>query len=124
MLSSLLRPKKGSRHRALSPLASPYYGVVPSPVAARRNVVAERRRVAADFDTTASSELDEEHHGDLDGANDEDEEEDEEEEELQDDEDEQGETSPLLPIFEAAHLGMFPCLTNHPVTSDHLLTCF
>ena len=116
MLSSLLRPKKDRRRRELSPLASPFYGVVPSPVSTRRNVAAERRRVAADFDTTASSELDQE-HGDLDGANDEDEEEeedeeDDEDEELQEDEDEQEETSPLLPIFEAAHLGKSP-LSRH-----------
>ena len=111
MLSSLLRPKKEPRRRELSPLASPYYGVVPSPVSTRRNTAAERRRVAADFDTTASSELDDE-DGDLDGTKDDEEEEDEEEameeEDLPEDEDENEEASPLLPIFEAAHLGKLP----------------
>ena len=121
MLSSLLRPKKDPRRRELSPLASPYYGVVPSPVSTRRNVAAERRRVAADFDTAASSELDDE-YGDLDGAKGDEEEEDEEveeeeeeEEELQEEEDEHEETSPLLPIFEAAHLGRFLCLKSSAI---------
>ena len=121
MLSSLLRPKKDPRRRALSPLASPYYGVVPSPISTRRNIAAERRRVAADFDTTVSSEVDDEYGG-LDGTKDNGDEEageeEEDEDELQEDEDEHEETSPLLPIFEAAHLGKYLFRSSDVVPSN------
>lgn len=102
MLSSLARlGKDRQQHGDKSPLSSPYSGLQANPVAARRSSLVERRRPAGDFDHDISPGL----------ANRIDEEDEEDEEavfERQDeDEDEDGveETSPLLPIFSAAHLG-------------------
>ncbi|KAL9607743.1 MAG: hypothetical protein Q9167_007373 [Letrouitia subvulpina] len=101
MLSSFSRLGKDRRlHGDKSPLSSPYSGLQSNPLAARRGSLVERRRPAADFDHDISPGL----------ANRIDEEDEEDEEaafERQDeDEDEDGveETSPLLPIFSAAHL--------------------
>ncbi|KAL8745860.1 MAG: hypothetical protein Q9190_002059 [Brigantiaea leucoxantha] len=116
MLSSLSRLAKGQQqqqqqhhphphHGNKSPFSSPYSGLVPTPVAARRSSLEERRRPAANFDHDISpgpfSRIDEE---------------DEEEEDARayedevDEQDEDGaeETSPLLPIFSAAHLDALP----------------
>ena len=68
-------------------------------MAARRTSVEERRRVAADFDNEDSFEEDEDPEGDDPGQDEADGEDD------LNDEDGHGETSPLLPIFEAALLG-------------------
>ena len=119
MLSSLSRLAKGQQqqhphphHGNKSPFSSPYSGLVPTPVAARRSSLEERRRPAADFDHDISpgpfSRIDEE---------------DEEEEDARvyedevDEQDEDGaeETSPLLPIFSAAHLGISTKEQLHPM---------
>ena len=97
MLSSILRPKEGRVNRDRSPLSSPYAGLQSSPIATRRAVTAERRRAAADFDDDGLS-------GQGDGVDDEEEDLDGEDDEA--DEDGHDETTPLLPIFSAAHLGM------------------
>ena len=99
MLSNLRRSKGRSR-RDRSPFSSPHTGLLASPVAARRSSLEERRRPAGDFNhdvspgTRIAGEEDPE----------EDDEVEEEDEEL--DEDGDGETTPLLPIFSAAHLGI------------------
>lgn len=100
MLSSLSRfGGKSHQHGDRSPFSSPYSGVNSTPIAARRTSLEGRRRPAADFDRDLSpapaSRIDEE------------DEEVEEEEEEEDHEDGAEETSPLLPIFSAAHLGKF-----------------
>lgn len=84
-----------------SPFSSPYTALLSTPVAARRGSLEERRRPAANFNVDASPapeiKIDEE------------EDEDEPEEGVEDqelDEDGEGEASPLLPIFSAAHLGI------------------
>lgn len=110
MLSSLFRlAGRDRQHRDRSPFSSPYSGRLSTPVAARRSSLEERRRPAAVFNQDISpapaSPINEE---DEDGDEDEDiEEEDnnQDDEEAEDDEDAAGETSPLLPIFSAAHLG-------------------
>lgn len=95
--------KQQSQGRESSPFSSPTSNLHPSPIAARRGSIEERRRPAANFEHPLSlglaSRINEE---DQDEENVE--EEDEEEEEI--DEDAAGELSPLLPIFSAAHLGM------------------
>ncbi|KAL9005818.1 MAG: hypothetical protein Q9188_001436 [Gyalolechia gomerana] len=109
MLSSLSRFGGKDRHHGdRSPFSSPYSGVNSTPIAARRTSLEGRRRPAADFDRDLSpapaSRIDEE---DEDGE--EIVEHDEEvEEEDEDHEDGAEETSPLLPIFSAAHLDSLP----------------
>lgn len=118
MLSSLLGPSKGTPTRPRgerSPFSSPFTS---SPEATRRSQANERRRTAAGYDT--SNDPDNETTSDADdeeeGAEDDDEEEEEEEEDAEDEDDEDededegdedgaGDTTPLLPIFSAAHLG-------------------
>lgn len=68
-------------------------------MAARRTSAEERRRVAADFDNEESYGEDEGPEGDDQGQEEADHDDD------PNDEDGHGETSPLLPIFEAALLG-------------------
>ncbi|KAL8943024.1 MAG: hypothetical protein Q9216_001312 [Gyalolechia sp. 2 TL-2023] len=106
MLPSLSRlGGKGRQRGDRSPFSSPYSGVNSTPIAARRSSLEERRRPAADFDRDLSpapaSRIDEE---DEDGEEIVEHDEDVEEED-EDDEDGAEETSPLLPIFSAAHLG-------------------
>ena len=106
MLSSFLGPSKGTPTRPRgdrSPFSSPFTS---SPEAIRRSQANERRRPAADYDTSdnenASGSEDEEEQDEEDEDEDD---EDEEEEEEEEDEDGAGEITPLLPIFSAAHLG-------------------
>ncbi|KAL9022470.1 MAG: hypothetical protein Q9185_000377 [Variospora sp. 1 TL-2023] len=100
----------GRRNGERSPFSSPFSGLLATPVAARRSSLEERRRPAADFDRdlspTPARRIEEE---------DEDAEEEDDdvahepaEEEEESDEDGAGETSPLLPIFSAAHLDALP----------------
>lgn len=109
MLSSLSRlGAKGRQHGERSPFSSPYSGLQSSPVAARRSSLEERRRPAADFDHNVSPNFasrihEEDEDVDENEVNEEEEDDDENAQEL--DEDGAGETSPLLPIFSAAHLG-------------------
>lgn len=103
MLSSLSRlTGKDHHHGERSPFSSPFSGRLSTPVAARRSSLEERRRPAY-FNRQVSpspaspiGEEDDENDDDGDDNNDED---------LDADEDGGGETSPLLPIFSAAHLG-------------------
>lgn len=109
MLSSLPRfGGKGRQHGERSPFSSPYSG---TPVAARRSSLGERRRPAADFDAdlspTPASRIDEEDEEGVEEEEDEVDDHDQGEEEDESNEDGAGETSPLLPIFSAAHLGDF-----------------
>ncbi|KAL8782402.1 MAG: hypothetical protein Q9213_005405 [Squamulea squamosa] len=105
MLSSLSRLSGKDRPNGdRSPFSSPFSGRLSTPVAVRRNSVEERRRPAANFNREVSpapaspiDEVDE----DLD-------EDDNNDEDLDQDEDGGGETSPLLPIFSAAHLDALP----------------
>jgi len=101
MLSSWRRSKGRSR-KDRSPYSSPRTGLPESPVAARRDPREERRRPARNFDYEASPApvvtIEEE------GPEEDDDVEDEDEEM---DEDGDAETTPLLPIFSAAHLGIF-----------------
>jgi hypothetical protein len=116
MFSSLLdrsgtqRPRRADR----SPFSSPFTTTT-SPTASRRTLANDRGSPTADYGNSNdpnnngdSSEAvgDEEEEDDEDGVEDEDEEGDEEDE--QEDEDGVGETSPLLPIFSAAHLDALP----------------
>ena len=96
-------------HRDRSPFSSPYTGLVSSPIAARRGSVEERRRPAGDFHDVSPAPR---------NRIDEDviEEDDEEEEDGDLDEDGDGETSPLLPIFSAAHLGIDPAHLEREAT--------
>ena len=99
--SAKAKRARGRPRGERSPFSSPYTALLSSPIAARRGSLEERRRPAANFNVDASpaSEIK------IDEGEDEDEpEEDVEEGEL--DEDGEGETSPLLPIFSAAHLGI------------------
>ncbi|KAI4096877.1 MAG: hypothetical protein Q9206_000439 [Seirophora lacunosa] len=111
MLPNLARfGGQARRNGERSPFSSPLSGLLATPVAARRSSLEERRRPAADFDhdlspAPASRIAEEDENGD--------EEEDENahehaEEEDESDEDGAGETSPLLPIFSAAHLDSLP----------------
>lgn len=116
MLSSFKRGR-GRPRGERSPFSSPYTALLSSPVAARRGSLEERRRPAADFNADVSPARDtkvDEH---------EDEEELEEEDEEDEDEDGEGDTTPLLPIFSAAHLGIHvvhTTSTNMPITiADH-----
>ncbi|KAL8951698.1 MAG: hypothetical protein Q9222_002346 [Ikaeria aurantiellina] len=110
MLSSFSRlGGKNRQHGDRSPFSSPYSGLQSTPVAARRSSLEGRRRPAADFDRDLSqgpaSRIDEEDEDfdQLDNGDEQEEEDDEDE-----DEDGAGETSPLLPIFSAAHLDALP----------------
>lgn len=98
---------KARQYRDRSPFSSPYTGQLSSPVAARRGSLEERRRPAADFhDVSPAPRIRIEER-----AIEEEEEqveEEEEEEDVDSDEDGDAETSPLLPIFSAAHLGKEP----------------
>lgn len=88
--------------RESSPFSSPVSNIHPSPIAARRGSIEERRRPAANFEHALSpglaSRIDEEDQDEEDAE--------EEDQEYELDEDAAGELSPLLPIFSAAHLGM------------------
>ena len=114
----MLSPRsRTSPSRERSPFSSPFSGVQASPVAARRTSVEERRRPAAKFDVTGlpkpSIRILQAETGQGDEEDDDEQEQDRENEddgeEAVEDEDEDdidaGETSPLLPIFSAAHLG-------------------
>jgi len=96
------RRSKGRSRRNRSPYSSPRTGLPASPVATRRGLLEERRRPSRNFNYAASPApvltIEEE------GPEEDDEVEDEEEEM---DEDGGAETTPLLPIFSAAHLGIF-----------------
>jgi hypothetical protein len=108
MLSSQLRPSRSSEqpHRdARSPFASPFT----SPEATRHNLPNERRRVAADFDDSATSgegepgdDINDEEDQETDASE---EDQEEEQEDVAEGEDGMDDTTPLLPIFSAAHLG-------------------
>ena len=100
MLSSSTTRAKGRRRRERSPFSSPYTAPLSTPIAARRGSLEERRRPAANFDADVSPAP----HITIDeGEDDRESEQDEEDEDSG--EDGEGETSPLLPIFSAAHLG-------------------
>ncbi|KAI9821900.1 MAG: hypothetical protein M1827_002482 [Pycnora praestabilis] len=95
MLSSLLRPKKARPRADRSPFSSPY-ATESSPGAAGQPTIEARRRPAADYNDEAAESG---------GVNEEDEALDEITEE---DEDGDGDATPLLPIFSAAHLDAIP----------------
>ena len=101
MLSAILRPKRGRPRGERSPFSSPSNGLHSSPIAARRNSLEERRRPAADFNNEGSvledDRIDEEDEADNDEAG--------ENQDNETNEDGREETTPLLPIFSAAHLG-------------------
>lgn len=110
MFPTVSRRSKGSQEKRPSPFSSPYSNIQASPIAARRSSVEERRRPAAIFNhllsPAAEDRIEEE---DLDDEEGEEPDEDVNEDEEGDgdiNEDDAGETSPLLPIFSAAHLGM------------------
>ncbi|KAL8672780.1 MAG: hypothetical protein Q9168_002774 [Polycauliona sp. 1 TL-2023] len=106
MLSSLSRlARKDRQHGERSPFSSPYSGKFSTPVAARRASLEERRRPAGYFDRDLSpgpaspiDEVDEAVNEDDDNPDD----------DVEEDEDGEGESSPLLPIFSAAHLDALP----------------
>lgn len=108
MLSSSRRTIGRSR-RDRSPFSSPRTGLLASPLGARRNSLEERRRPAGGFNHEASPAPRTAIEEEVLEENDEDDDEDEEE-----DEDGDAETTPLLPIFSAAHLGisLVPPLTT------------
>ena len=127
MLSSLSRLAGKDRQQAeRSPFSSPYSGLLSSPIAARRSSLEERRRPAADFDHALSpapaSRIDEEDEDIDEDVEQGEEEEDGEEEESN--EDGAGETSPLLPIFSAAHLGILSQPLELYVVYGQSLICF
>lgn len=101
MLPTLSRRSKASKGREPSPFSSPYSNIQASPIAARRTSLEERRRPAAKFDQVISPRPNDR----IDEEDQEDEEGEEEDEDRRINEDDAGETSPLLPIFSAAHLG-------------------
>lgn len=117
MLSSALSRLAGRdrQHGERSPFSSPFSGRLSTPVAARRSSLEERRRPAAYFDRDLSP-------GPATPVDEEDEDVNEDDnEEVDDDEDGGGESSPLLPIFSAAHLGPpqnLPYLA--PANANHL----
>src|SRR4051812_11236698 len=105
MLSSLLRPKKARRRVEHSPLSS-LYADQSSPLLARQQRL-QPRHATADFTETEAEDSvteDGDEGENRPGADDEDPE-GEGEEGMGDRGDEDGEDSPLLPIFSAAHLG-------------------
>ena len=105
MLSSFLRPKRGRRHANHSPFSSPYDDRRDSPASARTPSRNARRRPARDYDGSEHSHEDEREHDDNEEAVEDGDDHDEEDEDDEDDEDGLGESTPLLPIFSAEHLG-------------------
>ncbi|KKY27003.1 putative cation channel family [Phaeomoniella chlamydospora] len=108
------RSRRKRRNRARSPFSSPYTTIT-SPIAARRTQINERRRIARDYDASNYDEDEDEDDLreidrllDLDEESDEDEHNDEEEDVEDEDEDGNGDVTPLLPIFSAAHLDSLP----------------
>ena len=107
MLSSLFRSKTTRRQQASqrSPFSSPFSDR--TVLSRRRNRATNgRRRVAADFDDEdddRDENFDEEDDADEDDAD----EDDEEEEDIEEDDDDHNDEGimPLLPLFEASHLG-------------------
>lgn len=102
MLHNSTKRGRGRPRGERSPFSSPYTALLSSPVAARRGSLEERRRPAANFNAEVSPAPEIkiiEHEG---------EEVPEDEDEVVVDEDGEGDTSPLLPIFSAAHLGIPP----------------
>jgi hypothetical protein len=97
MLSSLLRSKKSRLIGDRSPFSSPYTGEPTPPLAGRHGFLNERRRAARDYEETEVSDNENAIEDDAEEL----------EEEDGDDENEDGlaESTPLLPIFSAAHLG-------------------
>ena len=117
MLSSLL-DRSGTRtshQRDRSPFSSPFTATA-SPVALRRSRANERRRPGAGYN--AADDLNNNENSSENAVEDEDEDEqeeedggedaDEDEDSNADDEDGAGESTPLLPIFSAAHLDALP----------------
>ena len=103
MLASLFgsASHRNRRHGDRSPFSSPYTAHQTSPETPRSHRRLQRRRIAADYDDTDITEEEddalheeEEDVGDEDGG---------------EDEGNLGESTPLLPIFSAAHLGIPPC---------------
>ena len=124
MLSSLLGGRKASnipRHER-SPFSSPFTERT-GLLGARGNAVAERRRVAPDYDNSdgddEDADVDEEAADDVEDDEDVEDEADEgdegEDEQQEDDHDEDHDNghghSPLLPLFEASRLGKRACLS-------------
>jgi hypothetical protein len=95
------RRSKGRSRRNRSPYSSPRTGLPASPVATRRDPLEERRRPGRNCNYAASPAP----VLTIEEGPDEDDEVEDEEEEM--DEDGDAETTPLLPIFSAAHLGIF-----------------
>ena len=118
MLSSLFRSKNSLRPRVSQrSLFSSPFSDRPALSNKPRRAANGRRRVAADFDDEGDHE-DGEPDEDED-VNEEDENEDEEEEDVEEDEDEDDNEgiTPLLPLFEASHLGLNPrsfCMDRCP----------
>lgn len=100
MLASLFGTgsQRKRHHGDRSPFSSPYTAHQTSPVATRHERRFQRRRIAADYDETDITEEEDDEP--------EEEEENNDNEDGEDDEDGLGETTPLLPIFSAAHLGL------------------
>ena len=107
MLPNSSRRGSGRPRGERSPFSSPHTALLSSPIAARRGALEERRRPAANFNADASPAPDIR----IDEEEDEDEPE-EEEDEGGFDEDGQGDTTPLLPLFSAAHLGLLACVIS------------
>src|SRR2546421_5485402 len=111
MLPSLLNSSRTRtpHRRDRSPFSSPFT-ITTSPIATRRALPYERRRPAADNDASDdpnnNGDTGEDAEGDIVEDEQEDGDEDEEENRADGGEDEDGavETTPLLPIFSAAHL--------------------
>ena len=106
MLASIFGTSKQHKqanrdHR--SPFSSPYTTIT-STLGARRSEPNERRRIAADFDAQDLDDGEDAAEDDRLLEEEEDTEEEQEEEEVEG-EDEDGDNTPLLPIFSAAHLG-------------------
>ena len=109
MLSSLTAFAKGRSRGDRSPFSSPYTALLSSSVATKRDSLDERRRPAADFDRDGSPSPTRKLLGEGQEREDPEEEDDEagyeEDGEGDNDENSDGEITPLLPIFSAAHLG-------------------
>ena len=108
MVPTLFRSKKDRyrRRQADSPSSSPF-ATRSRPSATPRSVLDDSRRVAADYDDDIDND-DEEDEGNNDVE--------EEEEHTGESEGDEDGLTPLLPIFEAAHLGMRDC--SNSVCSD------
>lgn len=111
MLSSMLRVRTGLQSGLPRSLSSQFTDQT-SPAVARRSATEDRRRLLADYNSHAEEDgedFEDEDGEDEDGGEDEEEEEDEEEDEGEGEEsgnDDEDGLTPLLPIFEAAHLGL------------------